>query len=382
MQDGTIEQTETTTVERSPIDIAAAMAKSGAKISGESFYNEEQKAPPEPPAPAKQVETTATPVSKATELPNVQDPKTNQSAPAAAPTPNQEQPAVAAPQDWTEVLKQKPDTEVLKAMGFDDKWIGFLEEAKKGGDLKKYWDNINLDVSKLSAEDVMRRQLRNEYPDATDEQFEDLFRAEVIEPYKLDPEMFQESDVKRGKNLLELRAGKYRKELASEQQKYLLSKPETKLPPEVEQFRSAQEEQRKSLESYKNTLVESPVIKQLMQTKKLTIGEGADAFNYEAKNPQSIIDVLVDGSKAAAKLKNADGTPNILKHALIGAILDDDITLLSSFADHNKSLGRKEAILPLENPSNREPVTSKGETSFTNPAEAMAKTGKIVEVQL
>lgn len=368
-------------VEKSPIDIAAAMANSGRKVSGEDFY-EEQKAPPEPPAPAKQVETTAPPVSKATELPTVQDQPSNQPAPAAAATPNQEPAAAPAPTDWTEVLKQKPDTEVLKALGFDDKWIGFLETAKAGGDLSKYLENINLDVSKLSAEDVMRRRLRSEYPDATDDQFEDLFRAEVIEPYKLDPEMFQESDVKRGKNLLELRAGKYRKELIAEQQNYLLSKPESKVPPEIAQYQAAQEEQKKSLESYKNTLSEAPIVKQLIQTKKLTIGEGPEAFNYETKDPQSIIDVLIDGSKAAAKLKNEDGTPNIRKHALIGAILDDDKTFLSTYADHYKSLGRKEAILPLENPSSTAPVTSKGDAVITNPAEAMAKGGQIVEMSL
>ncbi len=369
----TIESTET--VETQPIDIAAAMAKSGSQVSGENFY--EQKAPTERPAPVKQVETTATPVSNATETANVQD---QTPSPAATVTPKQETPA---PQpDWTEVLKQKPDTEVLKALGFDDKWIGFLETAKAGGDLKKYIDNITLDVSKLSAEEVMRRHLRNEYPEVSDEIFEDLYRSEIVDAYKLDPEMYQESDVKRGKNLLEAKATKYRKDLLADQQKYILSKPESKIPPEVEQYQTAQEDARKNIESYKNTLNEAPIVKQLLQTKKLTIGEGPEAFNYESKNPQGIIDVLVDGSKAAAKLKNEDGTPNFRKHALIGAILDDDEVFLSSYADHYKSLGRKEAIMPLENPSNAQPVVSKGETSFTNPAEAMAKTGRIGEFQL
>lgn len=372
-----IESTET--VETQPIDIAAAMAKSGSQVSGENFY--EQKAPTERPAPVKQVETTATPVSKATETANVQDQPSSPAAPVAE-APKQDAPAAAPQQDWTEVLKQKPDTEVLKALGFDDKWIGFLETAKAGGDLKKYMENITLDVSKLSAEEVMRRHLRNEYPDVSDEVFEDLYRAEIVDTYKLDPEMYQESDVKRGKNLLEARATKYRKDLAADQQKYILSKPESKANPEVEQYRAAQEEARKGLESYKNTLTEAPIVKQLLQTKKLTIGEGPEAFNYESKNPQNILDVLLDGSKAGAKLKNADGTPNIRKHALIGAILDDDETFFSSYADHYKSLGRKEAIMPLENPSTAQPVVSKGETSFTNPAEAMAKTGRITEIQL
>ncbi len=359
-----------------PIDIIAAMAKSGTQVSGENFF--EQKAPPAP-APAKQVETTATPVSEAKVEPTVQVQQPSQTAPAAT-APKQE-PAATAP-DWTEVLKQKPDTEVLKALGFDDKWIGFLETAKAGGDLKKYMDNITLDVSKLSAEEVMRRHLRNEYPEVSDEVFEDLYRAEITDTYKLDPEMYQESDVKRGKNLLEARATKYRKDLAAEQQKYILSKPESQVPPEVAQYKAAQEEQKKSLELYKASVAEDPVFKELFQTKKLKIGEGENAFYYESKNPQEILDVLTDGSKAAAKLRNADGTQNSIKQALIGAIINDDTTFLSSYADHYKNLGRKEAIMPLENPSNRQPVVSKGETSFTSPAEAMAKGGQIVEVQL
>lgn len=355
------------TVETQEIDIAAVMAKSGKTVDGSSFFsdnNNEQK----PEVPAKQVETTATPEVK--EI--VQETK-----PVEAKVEPAKQPESAPVQDWTEVLKQKPDTEVLKALGFEDKWIGLLNHAKGGGDLKEYMEALSTDISKMSAEDVMRRQLRAEHPEMDKEDFDEYYRMKVTETYKLDPDMFSETDVKRGKIMLNADVKKIREQMVTEQQKYLLSPIEAKPSPEVAAYKAEKEQSVKDLEAYKNALTNDPYVKEFVKTKKIKIGDGEDSFIYESKNPQNVLDVLIDGKLAAQKLRNGDGSHNIQKQTLIGAILDDDLTLFTELAKHYKTIGGKEALMPIENASGKIDTPAKAENFSDDPVAAMAKSGKI-----
>ena len=132
-------------------------------------------------------------------------------------------------QDWQTTIKNQQPEEVLKALGFDSKVAEFLKELKdvdpkvvgllnhykNGGDLKEYLNEMSKDFSSMSAEDVMRHQLRLDYPKATDAQLEVLYKKEIVEKYNLNS--YDEDEQNEGKLLLEAKADKYREDLAKMQ---------------------------------------------------------------------------------------------------------------------------------------------------------------------
>ena len=83
---------------------------------------------------------------------------------------------------------------------------------------------MSTDYGKMPAEEVMRHQLRKEYPKASDKAFEVVYQEEVVNKYKLNEDDFTEAEVERGKLLLEAKADKFRDELIKEQEDYLFQK--------------------------------------------------------------------------------------------------------------------------------------------------------------
>lgn len=366
---------EQPTQEMSMTDIAALMGKHGAFNDGKTpdssipdIKPEQQQSNQEPP---KQGETPAKTEQKV-EAP-VQSQKPAETPAAVAP-PKQETPPPTAP-DWKEVLKQQPDTEVLKALGYDDKWIGFLNHMKSGGSPDEYLTNMSTDYTKMSPEDVMRRQLRAENPELSNEDFEEYFKAEVIERYKIDPDQFSENDVKRGRINITVAAKKARAELIANQEKYLLKAPETRQSPEVTEYLKQKEETTKNLQAYNKFLQDDPVIKDVQQNKRITIGEGAEAFNYEVDSPQDLVDLLVDGKKYAAATTTPAGTPDTKNLTIYAAMLLNPKKFWSELGAHFKKLGTGSLVNQLENASDTVGTPAKGTPANDDPAAALAKGG-------
>ena len=122
--------------------------------------------------------------------------------------------------NWQEVLRnQQPDT-VLKELGFDDKMVSFLKDTKEldpkminffhhwkvNGNINEYLKELNTDYENMTSEEVMRHQLRREYPKASEKALNALYKKEIVEAYKLDPDNYTEEEVEMGKLLLEAKA--------------------------------------------------------------------------------------------------------------------------------------------------------------------------------
>jgi hypothetical protein len=321
------------------------------------------------------VETTAP------EPPKTEEPKPTTKAPET-PAPTAQ--AVAVPtQDWKEVLKNHPDhNEILKTLGYDDKIVSFVQKWKSGGDIIKHLEAATVDYSKLSAEDLMRRQLARDYPEMDQADLEELYRMKVIEQYKLDPDVYNEQDVRRGKILLQADARKLREQYTKEQQEYLLPKaPE--VDPQVEKERqeaiAREQEAQKQFEQYKRQITDHNLTKELMSTKMLTFGEGEEAFKFEVSDPNKLIDLIFDGNKISEKLfdeVNGERTPNVWKHLLMAAILEDDKSLLLHLGNHFKKLGSKKIVDSLENASLPGATTTRDFDS-SDPIAALARAGII-----
>ena len=350
-----------------PIEIKGTKEEAKTEVVAEAAIAKE-----EPKVEVKADEPKAEPIVEA----KVEE----KTAPIVQETPKQ--------QTLDEVLKSnQPDT-ILKALGFDDQKATFVSELKdadpklvgimqayKDGTLGDYIKELSVDYSQMSAEDVMRHQLRQEYPKASDKALEALFEQEIIERYKLDPDMYTDSEVEKGKLLLEAKADKYRDNLIANQEKFLLPKsPE----PKATQSDNTAETQKQQIEAYRRELSETPYTKDIIANKTITIGEGTEAFKYPV-DPSALLDILTDGTKWAETMYEKQGDQYVLKaehQMMVAAFAQDSKKFLTEYAKHLKSIGAKEVIEPIENASSPNKSTSaKSDPLPTSAAAAMAKQG-------
>ena len=368
--------------------MAEAMAKAGTKSDENSPVKtpidkvvkvEETK--DEIPAVAKteEIEKPKVEVPETQEKPNVEEAKAETPKPAEQPKPQL---------TLDEVLKNEQPSTIFKKLGFSDQTATFLNELKdadpkilgivqawKEGKLGDYVKELSTDYQKMSAEEVMRHQLRQEYPKATDKQFKALYDSEIVERYKLDSDIYSETEVENGIALLEAKADKYRDTLSENQQKYLLPEKPT---PIVDNSPKPEELQRQQIEAYRKELSENPYTKDIIANKKITIGEGDEKFSYPVEASE-LLDVLTDPAKWVETMYDKDGehfVPKVEHQLMVAAFSQDSKKFLSEYAKHLKSLGGKQVADKIDNASAPDKSTSaKSDQLPTSAASAMAKSG-------
>lgn len=381
------------------MSIAEMMAKSGVKSEGPDMKAvitpigvppniPEKGNEPTPAEPAKPVEATpATPAEPAKPEPPSQQPE------PAKPEPPIAAPAPKAP-TLQEVLKQHQPGAILKELGYDDSTVAFLNDMKgidpkmvgllqhwktNNGDLTPYLKALTTDYSKMSAEDVMKHQLQQEYPTASPQQIEALFKREVIQAYNLNSE--DEDEKAEGQLLLQAKADKFRATMVANQQNYLIPKPPEPKAAEPDQAAIQQQQQ---FELYQKNINESSFTKSLLGSKQLVIGEGNEAYKYNVSDPTALVNSIFDENTFAnsffTKEVKPDGSvsyiPDVEKQLFIHAALMDYKGLLKGLADHYKAIGADTAITPLENPKPAETnAASPAQPAPKTAAEAMARGG-------
>lgn len=353
------------------VNVAELMAKQGIKTDGDfqveipSINTEEKK---------EEVKVEEPPKTETVQVEAKQEP-------VPADPPKQEPVVQPAPKpvevDWKDVLKQQPEVDVYKHLGLDEKMINFLSRWKGGEDLTDYLNAATMDYTKMSPDEIMRRYYQKEFSGLSGEDFEEVYKMKVTEYFKLDPDIFDEKEVRRGKLLLNYEADKIRQDLIKKQQELLFSKPPTPEPPQHEaEARKLEAERQQAAVEYKGLIEKDAFTQELLNKKLMTIGDGEEAFNYEVAAPQEYLDVLFDPAKWSAKIFNADGTPNVRKQILMAAIANDDTSFLTNYAKHHQKIGAKRAIEPIENASPTIGTTS-NEGAPLDPAAALAKAGII-----
>lgn len=375
--------------------IAELMARHGTKNDNENFVSTPISIPEkkeEPPAPEATPAAMAEPASNA-EPAKLESPSPEKVVETPALVHTEPQPTPQS--SWQEVLKnQQPDT-ILKELGYDEKAVGFLKDLKevdpkmlaflqhwksKDGNVTDYLRELTTDYDKMTAEDVMRHQLRVEYPKASPQQLDVLFKREVTKAYSLDS--VDEEEVAEGRLLLESKADKFRESFKQTQQEYLLPKPPE--PKAAEPDLSEQVAQQQ-FEAYKSQLTSNDFSKNIVANKSLSIGDGEEKFNYPV-DPAELQDVLLNGEKWASTIfdiqDGANGktfTPKVEHQYLVAAVAKYGYDFINKLADHFKTVGRKEAIAPIENatqPAAGSPSAS--EAAPNDPASAMARYGRLV----
>ena len=294
--------------------------------------------------------------------------------------------------DWQDAVKSQQPDDVLKALGFDEKaisfikdlkdidpkMVGFLNTWKEKGNVTEYLSELSKDYTQMPAEDVMRHQLRVDYPKASEAQLDVLYKKEIVEKYNLNS--YDEDEANEGKLLLEAKADKYRDELAKAHQEKLL-------PTAPDRSAAAQEEEQRLAEFSKHIVTEfnnSPYTKEVLSKNAITIGEGNDKFSFPIDS-KAITDLVLNGDTTGELMfdkVNKDGQEVFLPKAqhqlLVATVNKYGEKFITELAKHYKSLGSKAAIDPIENArptETRMPSTSNEEPKTV--AGAMAKFGRL-----
>jgi len=343
---------------------------------------------PEPAAPATTDSNAEIVTTK--EAPPKEEPKAAEPQKAAEP--------IKVP-SWQEVLKeQQPDT-ILKELGFGDKAIRLANKLKgfekidffnnllntweTNGNVNGYLEQLTTDYSKMSAEDVMRHQLKQEYPKASDKALDAIYEDEVVEKYKLDPDKFSEAEVERGRLLLEAKADKFRDSLIQNQQQYLFPKPPEAKPHEPDK---TEQEDKQAFETYKSQVSDSSYTKDIVANGKIKIGDGDEAFYFPVKSDELIKTLLDDDEWQETQFnieRNPDKSiksysPKVEHQLLTAAVAKYGMVFMNEYAKHFKAIGGKTLSDSIDNakpPENGIPAPT--EAAPTSAAEAMAKQGTL-----
>jgi hypothetical protein len=359
--------------------IAELMAKQGAMTDNNKVII---------PNVSKAREEAKAEESKAVESTNETSTQVESQAPETSKNESDKEPV-----KWQEVLRHQQPEEILKELGYSEDTVGFVRELKDidpkmiqflnkwktdgGESLKEYLNEMTTDYSQMPSEEVMRRQLKEDYPKASEKQIDAIFKREIVDKYNLDS--VDDDLVEEGKLLLDAVAEKYRSKLTEKQQEYLL-------PKYTQEQDNSEEVATQEFEKYKNTVVGNQLTQDLLQNKRLSIGEGDEKFNYSVQNPQAIVENLFDSNAWASKMfdivKGSDGSdqyiPNMEKQLLVSAILEDHKGFLKEMAKYYKSVGGKAISDSLDNPSpSGSSQPSKSPTEPKSIAEWMAKSGKL-----
>lgn len=392
-----IEKKEETVAPSEKQSIAALLAKEGSKTTNGKAVEKPQAIEKKEAKEETKTTETETPAATANEevkVANVDSeaPKPTEKA-AEAPKPQTETENKPT-ENWQEVIKSQQPKAILQAIGFDEKMTDFVEKLKdldpkvigllqayKDGKTTEYLKELSTDYSKMPPEEVMRHQLREEYPKASEKQLDILYKKEVVEKYSLDSD--DEDTVEEGKLLLEAKADKYRDSLLSNQEKYLLPKPSTEAPKEQAIDTNA-EKLKQQVESFTKQFNEDPYTQSFLNSKDFVIGEGTDKIKIPI-DAKAVADLAINGDNTGELIaeisKDEKGNeiykPKSQHQLLVATVNKYGMGFIDEIVKQAKSLGGKKAIEPIENAKQNDVknTTSTADAEPKSIAELLAKKG-------
>ncbi len=299
----------------------------------------------ETPAEAPITETPAA----VTETPAEQVPQEENVAsfdlgePTKVETPQETQTAQPT-YNWKEEIKKLDRKEVAKELGLNDFALEIDEYLSKGGSAKDYIEKRGYDWNKVSDEELVKGQLKNEYPDATSQQIDRLYnkkytqREEDIEEDREDGVLLMKSDARR------LRDAKI-----SEQNSFKI--PEAIIPQvkdeAYEQWKQMQETQPVMMEKLKQFYEANEATKNLYESKRVAIslGEGVAPFNFSLNNPEALTRMFTDGGETWSKVTSTKtGEPDVAKQHLIGLFSFDPMKYSQDIFNYGVQMGKKKLV--------------------------------------
>jgi hypothetical protein len=238
-------------------------------------------------------------------------------------------------------------TEPVREYQFKDDFIKqVVEFYEKTGDLTPYLQAKTVDFTKMSDEEVMRRNLREQYNDLSDKAFDRLYKQQVTDRFKLDTEEWGEEDSELGRELLRVEASKVRNQYLDWQKNF--SAPE----PEVSQEQvQAQAQAQELIAKFEQEVKSNELTKSLIEGKKLTINTADGEFNYEVPEAESLLDMTIDNDRFFGQFANDQGQLDYARWYKTAAYSQNPELFERALVNFGKTIGRSEITKEIKNPS-------------------------------
>jgi hypothetical protein len=302
-------------------------------------------------------DTVDTPAAEpAAAEPNVEQPATPaQSAPAETnfvdfDLPDDDTPAQAEgaapqqPQDWKTILKGVDKKELYKELDlpeldeFDKEFINF---RKNGGDPLKYLEAKAIDYTKISDDDLVKTELKRQFPDATSAQLERLFNKKYNQS-----ETAEDDEKDDGLLMMKSDARRLRQQLIEDQKKFSI--PAYAQPEQAEAMRqiaeqqAAQQQQAAALNEY---VSKHEATQKLLADKQVTmdLGDGV-SFNYKLKNPEKIVSMVLNPEQSRKLTVTPDGKLDLQKLYITSLFLSNPQKFAKDLVNFGKTLKLNEQI--------------------------------------
>ena len=251
-----------------------------------------------------------------------------------------------------EEIKKLDRKELLKKAGVSEFAIEIDEHISKGGSAEDYISAKSIDYNKVSDEDLVKSDLRKEYPGFSAEDIDELFLAK----YK-DIDSTDDTDPDRKRAELQLRADafKARQSKIQEQQKFKI--PETPILQKdeaYEQWKQEQESQSKLKELGNNWFLQHEATKSLNESKRVTIdlGEGVEPFNFDVDRPDLLTKAMIDDGETYHKLTTTKtGEPDVKKQQLVNLFTYNPQQFIKDIFRYGVQMGERKPVVEGQNAS-------------------------------
>lgn len=277
-----------------------------------------------------------------------------QSSVAEVPVENTPEPAqetvapVAEPvvEPKVEAAVEK-ESEPAREYQFKDDFIKqVVEFYEKTGDLTPYLQAKTVDFTKMSDEEIMRRNLREQYSDLSDKAFDRLYKQQVVDKFKLDTDEWGEEDSELGRELLKVEASKLRNQYLDWQKNFSAPEPEVSL-----EQAQAQAQAQELLAKFEQEVRSNELTKSLLEGKKLTIKTADGEFNYEIPEADSLLDMTIDNDRFFGQFANEQGQLDYARWYKTAAYSQNPELFEKALINYGKTLGRSEITKEIKNPS-------------------------------
>lgn len=228
---------------------------------------------------------------------------------------------------------------------FKDDFIkGVVDFYEKTGDISAYLQAKLTDFNQMSDEEIMRRSLKEQYPDVSEKAFERLYQQQVSDKYKLDEDVYDEDDVMLGRELLKGEANKARQKYMDWQKNFSAPEPKSE---NTQPDTSVVE----AIQKFNETVKSDASTKSLLESKRIAIRDGESEFNYEVPEAESLLEMTLDNDKFFSQFALGDGKVDLNKWYKVTAYSKNPELFEKSLINHGKALGRQEVTKEIKNPS-------------------------------
>lgn len=246
--------------------------------------------------------------------------------------------AQAAPEATTTETPAKAESNEFQ---FKDDFIkGVVEFYEKTGDITPYLQAKSVDFTKMSDEEIMRRELRDQYSELSDKAFDKLYKQEVTDKFKLDSDEWGEDESELGRELLKLQASKSREKFLDWQKNFQAPDPV-----------GADDNSAELLRQFEEGVRNHEITRSILDAKKISIKSGDGEFQYEVPNADSLVDMTVNNDKFFSQFAQAEGQLDYNKWYKTVAYSQNPEMFEKALINFGKTQGRTEVTREIKNPS-------------------------------